>query len=363
MPVLRLPLQSLWQQLSESSLWQPPRLAIAGSILLHGIILAWVRVPDPTTPPIDNNEIVELVNIPAELEANLPSLEPLLPPTGLPKLDTAPQPLPFTGIEPPPLSFNPLTPLPPLPPSVDQPAPPKPLTFQPLPPPLQLPPPSTATPKDDVATAPELVPSPTPNTSAPEPLATTAGEAAAALARWFNKARVTLNSTNIAIDLSRRVTDLYPPEACRDKLQGQVTVAAVVTPNGELLAANAAPETGLLTQNPQIIRTSGSALLDKAAITAVKKQTFPATGQYQALGITFDFQYRPEICTGTSPTPRPSPSPQPAPPSQPSPQPQPTVPPPPKANEPTSPPTDETPPTSTPEPVATPESDPPAEPN
>lgn len=307
MRVLRLPLQPLWQQLAGWPIWQPTRLAIAGSVVLHGIILALVRVPDTTPAPIDINETVELMSIPAELEADLPSIEPLLP-TELPAIESVPPPLPFTGIEPPPLTFSPLPPLPPLPPLADLPPPP-PLTFQPLPSPWQLPPPArprpdTGTPEQDVATAPELAP-PSPAPPPQEPLATTDGEAAAALSRWFNQTRLTLNTTNIGINLSQRVTDLYPPDACGDRLQGQATVAAVITPDGQLLPANAAPETGLLTQNPQIIRTSGSTLLDQAAIAAVKQQTFSATGQYQALAITFDFQYRPEVCTATRPTPTP----------------------------------------------------------
>jgi|GEM_PF-6484730 len=283
MSVLPVPLQPLWQRLSGLPLWQPGRMAIAGSIVLHSIILAFVRLPDATPPPIDRDETVALMSIPAELEADLPSIEPLLP-TELPSFDSAPPPLPFTGIEPPPLSFSPLTPLPPLPPLAELPPPPPPLTFQPLPAPWHLPPPARplpprTTPEDEVAVAPELAPTPQAPTS--EPLATTASEAAAALSRWFNQTRLTLNTTDIAVNLSQRVTDLYPREACGDRLEGQTTVAAVIRPDGQLLAANAAPETGLLSQNPQIIRTSGSDLLDQAAIATVQQQTFAATGQFK----------------------------------------------------------------------------------
>lgn len=327
MSVLPVPLQPLWQRLSGLPLWQPGRMAIAGSIVLHSIILAFVRLPDATPPPIDRDETVALMSIPAELEADLPSIEPLLP-TELPSFDSAPPPLPFTGIEPPPLSFSPLTPLPPLPPLAELPPPPPPLTFQPLPAPWHLPPPARplpprTTPEDEVAVAPELAPTPQAPTS--EPLATTASEAAAALSRWFNQTRLTLNTTDIAVNLSQRVTDLYPREACGDRLEGQTTVAAVIRPDGQLLAANAAPETGLLSQNPQIIRTSGSDLLDQAAIATVQQQTFAATGQYQALAITFDFRYRPEVCRAAPPATRPTappapttaPAPEPPPPNEP----------------------------------------------
>ncbi|HIK35105.1 MAG TPA: energy transducer TonB, partial [Thermosynechococcus sp. M98_K2018_005] len=166
------------------------------------------------------------------------------------------------------------------------------------------------TPNEDVAVAPQLVsPTPTPESTPEEPLATTEGEAAAALSRWFNQTRLTLNTSNLRVNLAQRITDFYPQEACGDRLQGETTVAVVVTPQGELLPANAAPETGLLTRNPQIIRSSGSAFLDQAALERVRQQSFEATGQYQALALTFAFEYRPEVCRGQQPAPAPRPQP------------------------------------------------------
>ncbi|WP_297758101.1 energy transducer TonB [Thermosynechococcus sp.] len=181
--------------------------------------------------------------------------------------------------------------------------------MQPLPPLWQLPPPTRplpvipTSPNEDVAVAPELV-SPTPTSPPNEPIARTTAAAAAALSRWFNETRSTLNTTDIQVNFAQRIADFYPQEACGDRLQGETTVAVVVTPQGELLPANAAPETGLLTRNPQIIRSSGSALLDQAALEQVRKQAFEATGKYQALAITFAFEYRPEVCPPAASPPR-----------------------------------------------------------
>lgn len=315
--MLRLPIQPIWQRVSQWPVWEPTRLAIASSILLHAVILSFVRVPEPTPPELTSDQLVPLVSLSPELEADLPSIEPLLP-TELPPLaTTTPPPLPFTGIEPPPLSFAPLAPLPPLPPLTELPPLPNPVPLQPLPPLWQLPPPARplpiipTTPGEDVAVAPELVsPTPTPEPTPEEPVATTEGEAAAALSRWFNQMRLTLNTTNLKVNLAQRITDFYPQEACGDRLQGETTVAVVVTPQGELLPANAAPETGLLTRNPQIIRSSGSVLLDQAALERVRQQSFEATGQYQALALTFAFEYRPEVCRGqqSAPAPRQQPA-------------------------------------------------------
>ncbi|BCX12849.1 MAG: hypothetical protein KatS3mg067_1787 [Thermosynechococcus sp.] len=111
--MLRLPIQPIWQRVSQWPVWESNRLAIAGSILLHAVILSFVRVPEPTPPELANDRLVPLVSLSPELEADLPSIEPLLP-TELPPLaTTTPPPLPFTAIEPPPLSFAPLAPLPP----------------------------------------------------------------------------------------------------------------------------------------------------------------------------------------------------------------------------------------------------------
>lgn len=310
--MLRLPIQPIWQRVSQWPVWEPTRLAIASSILLHAVILSFVRVPEPRPPELASDQLVPLVNLSPELEADLPSIEPLLP-TELPPLaTTTPPPLPFTGIEPPPLSFAPLTPLPPLPPLPELPPLPNPIPLQPLPSPWQLPPPARplpvipTSPNEDVAVAPELVsPTPTPKPTPEEPVATTESEAAAALSRWFSQTRLTLNTTNLQVNLAQRITDFYPQEACGDRLQGETTVAVVVTPQGELLPANAAPETGLLTRNPQIIRSSGSAILDQAALERVRQQSFEATGQYQALALTFAFEYRPEVCRGQQPAPAP----------------------------------------------------------
>ncbi|HIK35914.1 MAG TPA: hypothetical protein IGQ15_09570, partial [Thermosynechococcus sp. M98_K2018_005] len=119
--MLRLPIQPIWQRVSQWPVWEPTRLAIASSILLHAVILSFVRVPEPTPPELVSEELVPLVSLSPELEADLPSIEPLLP-TELPPLaTTTPPPLPFTGIEPPPLSFAPLAPLPPLPPLTELP--------------------------------------------------------------------------------------------------------------------------------------------------------------------------------------------------------------------------------------------------
>ncbi|HIK22404.1 MAG TPA: energy transducer TonB [Thermosynechococcus sp. M3746_W2019_013] len=303
--MLRLPIQPIWQRVSQWPVWEPNRLAIASSILLHAVILSFVRVPEPTPPEVLNDQLVPLVSLSPELEADLPSIKPLLP-TELPPLaTTTPPPLPLTGIEPPPLSFAPLAPLPPLSPPLL----PNPVPVQPLPPLWQLPPPTRPLPgpNEDVAVAPELV-LPTPASPPNEPIARTTAEAAAALSRWFNETRSTLNTTDIQVNFGQRIADFYPQEACGDRLQGETTVAVVVTPQGELLPANAAPETGLLTRNPQIIRSSGSPLLDQAALEQVRKQAFEATGKYQALAITFAFEYRPEMCPPAASPPRQQPT-------------------------------------------------------
>lgn len=111
--MLRLPIQPIWQRVSQWPVWEPTRVAIASSILLHAVILSLVRVPEPIPPELASDQLVPLVSLSPELEADLPSIEPLLP-TELPPLaTTTPPPLPFTGIEPPPFPLPPWHPCPP----------------------------------------------------------------------------------------------------------------------------------------------------------------------------------------------------------------------------------------------------------
>lgn len=82
--MLRLPIQPIWQRVSQWPVWEPTRLAIASSILLHAVILSLVRVPEPIPPELASDQLVPLVSLSPELEADLPSIEPLLPGTAAP---------------------------------------------------------------------------------------------------------------------------------------------------------------------------------------------------------------------------------------------------------------------------------------
>lgn len=312
------PVLGLWQRLvgvssPYLSYVGAGRLAFIASVGFHGLLFLTMFLPRTEVRRPEVAEVVDLVSLTPQEEARLPSIEPLLP-TDFPPLDDfAPQgslpPLNVPGIEPPPFSFSPLpplAPLPPLPPLEDLPPldfgfsrfPPTLLPNVPLPPPIRIPMPENP---DQIAVAPDLVtPRATPETADPdqqaEAPATDDQGAIAGLSRWVAQARASSNSNNVAVDFSGRITYAYPKEACPDRLEGQSTVAVLIDPNGQLVAAGAARSTGLLTQNPQLIRSSGYEFLDDVAIATVMNQNFAATGQYKALAYTLDFQYAPQVC-------------------------------------------------------------------
>lgn len=92
------------------------------------------------------------------------------------------------------------------------------------------------------------------------------------------------------------IPPVYPKAACQDRPEGSAIVWATVRPNGELAEA------------PTLQGTSGSKILDDAALEAVKRYQFPPSGKYQAFLPILWFEYSEEACADDVETPSPSPS-------------------------------------------------------
>ncbi|AFY62269.1 energy transducer TonB [Synechococcus sp. PCC 6312] len=309
-------------QMLPGPLQAPHRLGLIASLGFHGLLFLTVLIPAPPEPTSEIAETVDIVTLSPEQTALLPSLTPLVP-DELPSLS---QTIAGLGEEfaLPPVSFDTLPPLPPLPALTPLP------NFSQLPPPIYAPFPPLVTPPrlsqspslpptirtlpdgpSDVAVAPDLV-APSPNET---PNAVTSPtddqQALSGLSRWISQARSSINGAVIGLNFTAKLEPPYPAGACGDQLQGRVAVAVLVTPEGRLASTSAASG---FSQNPQLIRSSGHALLDQVAVRTVAAQTFSGGNQYQAMLYTLDFVYNPAVCgqpprPETSPTPENSPTP------------------------------------------------------
>lgn len=351
-------------------LQDPNRLGLIGSLVFHSLLFLTVLIPTPPERSPEIAETVDLVTLSPEQTALLPSLTPLVP-DELPSLS---QTIAGLGEELalPPFNFEALPPLPPLPslapfPSFSQLPPPlyspfPPLVTPPQPRPIApLPPPIRTLPDgpSDVAVAPDLV-EPTPNET---PNAVTSPtddqQALSGLSRWIAQARSSINGAVIGLNFTAKLEPPYPAGACAEQLQGRVGVAVLITPEGRLASTS---EASGFSQNPQLIRSSGHAILDQVAVRTVAAQSFPSDGQFQALLYTLDFVYSQAVCgqpprptaPAASPTPIVSPTPTTPAPESPSPEPSPS----PENEQSTPSPTpDATPPTASPTPPSNPSED------
>ncbi len=297
-------------------LQNPQRLGLVASVGLHGVIFLTVLLPYRPEPLQPITETVDLVTLAPEQEALLPSLTPLVP-DELPDLSQA-----IAGLEselaPPPFRFEDLPPLPalaPLPnfsylpppvafPTTPRLSPPQPTNPVPLPPPIR----TLPNLPGEVAVAPDLVePSPTPAPTQPNNAVTSPTadqQALSGLSRWISQARGSIGGQAVGLNFTGKLEAAYPAGACADQLQGRAAVAVLVTPEGRLASTSEASGFG---QNPQLIRSTGSALLDQVAVRTVAAQTFPAGEQFQALLYTMDFVYSESVCGQAPSSPSPSP--------------------------------------------------------
>lgn len=80
------------------------------------------------------------------------------------------------------------------------------------------------------------------------------------------------------------IADNYPLAACADKLAGRAVVGTVVNPNGDILFS------------PKVLRSSGSEILDDAALEYVERSEFSGNEQPTAYQYSFEFNYNGETC-------------------------------------------------------------------
>lgn len=134
---------------------------------------------------------------------------------------------------------------------------------------------------------------PSPDQPAPEAPGTT--KDVDNINQWLAKARETSGDPGLAPQ-NINITPDYPKAACQDRPQGFAIVGATVRPTGELAEA------------PKLQGSSGSKILDDAALETVRNYRFQPTGKYQALLPTLPFKYSEAACAGNADTPSPSPS-------------------------------------------------------
>ena len=211
------------------------------SVLLHAIVLATLAVlmTRPTLPAVPDEPAIEMV-----FEQTPPPPEPVVetppePPPPEPVVETPPEPPPPPVATPPP-EPEPAPEPPPTPIAEPKPEPPP-------APPRPRPPPPRPRPVVAAKPAPTEAPKGPPPMSAPAPAAAPAVDPAwqAATAAWF---------------ASRKV---YPEEARRRGEEGPVSIRFTVDRSGRVL-------------DSAIVRSSGSALLDEAAMTLLRQATMPA---------------------------------------------------------------------------------------
>jgi hypothetical protein len=314
---------------------QPSRTAVMVSIGFHGLVFATLALISTTPPAKEDQEIVNLVSLSPSEQSRLPEFatSTALPsPTGLtaipgttatltprvtdPKFNFGPLPaltLPNVPLSSPPVYLpSPQVLLPPIrnyqtPPSPNNPNLPR----------LGVPP------QPNVMASPEtplILPSPTPaamNFKATIKPGKNDQEALGQLPIWFIQARKTANADTIKYNFRAEVPPFpYPPNACKDKLAGRVSVAVLVSPQGRLveLPANstALNQSGGLQANPQVMMTSQENLLDQAAIAFVRGIKFETADRYQALIYTLEYKYSKALCGAAPPSPAVT-SPQPSP--------------------------------------------------
>jgi outer membrane biosynthesis protein TonB len=323
------------------------QLSVIASVGFHVLMFAGLTLFPATLNKQNGNESVGLITLSPQEQSRLPNLKPstpaapgsssVLPPPALsqgalPPLDS----YDFDTVPPPPSSFVvPLPVVPPPdrygfspesapPPDVQPPtsSPSKPAPSQPSPPddiPLDppklnpMPPYVPNLPGDQslAAPSPEVSPGPIPEVSPTpsDPTApTTPGiggreqEAVNQLGRWISLASSTIDPDNIGpLDLKKTIPEFYPPQACKNKLEGQTAVAVIVTPDGKLYIPSSTAGEGTIQNNPQIIGLGGGEVLDQAAVDAVKALEFKSTGKYRLLKYDFNFKYSEAACQAVTP--------------------------------------------------------------
>lgn len=326
---------------------QPNRSAVIASVGFHGLLFAALALLSTASPVKDSQKMVNLVTLSPAEQSRLPQFatstalpvsptspsSPVAPGTTAPltpgtsNFDFGPLPplsLPNVPLPPPPVYLPP--PRAYLPPIRNYATAPPPPNYTSLPP-LGIPS------QPDVMAPPETPasgsPSPTPPLIDPNAIVKPGKndqEALAQLPIWFTQARKTANADNIKLNFRAEAPPYpYPVAACKDKLEGKVSVAVLVSPEGKLVelppkaAAEAVPtQAGGLRTNPQVILTSQQEILDQSAIAVVKGIKFEPAERYQALVYTLNYKYSESLCAAApASTPESSPTAQPSPASSP----------------------------------------------
>lgn len=104
---------------------------------------------------------------------------------------------------------------------------------------------------------------------------------------WFMQLRQEL--PDLSAKTPRAITDNYPLAACGQKLEGRAVVGTVVNAAGEII------------KSPKILHSSGSDVLDHAALEYVESKDFPAQGQDIAYQYPFEFNYSAATCALAKP--------------------------------------------------------------
>lgn len=139
---------------------------------------------------------------------------------------------------------------------------------------------------------PEVSPRPEPTTSAsPRPTRPGRTQATGRLGMWLVTARQAYDSD--LVPQRQEAVYQYPEAACKDRLQGNAIVAALVDPGGRLVDS--------AIENPIFLSTTGKPVLDEAAMSSIRNYDFASSGKYQALVLGFNFRYSPSVCAGTAP--------------------------------------------------------------
>ncbi|HEY9847258.1 MAG TPA: energy transducer TonB, partial [Candidatus Caenarcaniphilales bacterium] len=310
---------------------QPGRLAMLASVAAHGVLFAALPLLSLPSKPVNSQRVVDLVQLStaeqnrlpqfATPQTQLPSLPPNLPPLGLPPLSglpnyaleqpeaysfksPAPQAVP-SPVKPealgpivirapvrsqPPQQINPFSKTQPLPDAASYGTtnsanlPPFPNKLPNLEPAVPAKEPFGLPPVPDVASAsaPPTAPNPQPSLS-PSSLPVNSAEA------WLARAREISGDPKLSWQ-QQTISIPYPKAACKGRLAGSALVAALVAPDGKLVAANGT------FNNLKLIDSTGYPTLNNAALSA-ESYSLPATGKYQAFAYRVPFAYSEKVCS------------------------------------------------------------------
>ncbi|MGL6283966.1 MAG: TonB family protein, partial [Microcoleaceae cyanobacterium] len=110
-------------------------------------------------------------------------------------------------------------------------------------------------------------------------------DAVIAYTEWVVKENLTdQNTTN-----PRNIANIYPPDACTNKLSGNVLIGVLVNGAGELLG------------QPQVLLSSGQDILDNAALTAVNAISFPPNDNNLTKAYQYAFVFDGNNCENIQP--------------------------------------------------------------